>query len=468
MKRMKRVVAIAAAAGMTASVMTGCGKSGGNEPAANHGGASGEVVSVDFWTAPQQVQYNFWESKAQAFNEAGITVDGKKIEVKVQQMPESPSSEAGIQNAIATGTVPAVSENINRGFAATLAASGAVYDLSGETWFTDVIEARKMEDTITNWAIDGKQYVLPVYVNPMIWQWNMKALKALGFDSAPKTVAEFTAVITEFAAQRDTTMKEIGVTHSFYRPSLTRPDQWWDRWYDFQMPYEALTGGKPWVEGNKLVLDKEGAVEAFELIGLFGNSIQSGEISSIWTEANPSVLVTINAPWEISLYRENNKVYGEDYIYGQAIVKNDGDIPYNFADSKGLVFYKNKSITDEEHAGAVEFVKWVYNKENSAQTDLDWLNATTMLPVRGDLNDNEIFADVMKEYPELAALAEAVPYAIPSIATEKVTDIQTALTESGTAPYMNEVMNAEPGNAPDATPYVEAAMEAMKQAGGLE
>lgn len=78
MKRMKRVVAIAAAAAMTASVMTGCGKSGGNESAANHGGASGEMVSVDFWTAPQQVQYNFWESKAQAFNEAGITVDGKR------------------------------------------------------------------------------------------------------------------------------------------------------------------------------------------------------------------------------------------------------------------------------------------------------------------------------------------------------------------------------------------------------
>lgn len=325
-----------------------------------------------------------------------------------------------------------------------------------------------MEDTITNWAIDDKQYVLPVYVNPMIWQWNMKALKALGYDDAPKTVDEFTAVIREFAAQRDTVMKDMGVTHSFYRPSLTRPDQWWDRWYDFQMPYEALTGGKPWVEGNKLVLDKEGAIEAFELIGLFGNSIQSGEISSIWTEENPSVLVTINAPWEISLYRENNKVYGEDYVYGQAIVKKDGDIPYNFADSKGLVFYKNKSVSDEEHAGAVEFVKWVYNKDNSAQTDLDWLNATTMLPVRGDLNDNEMFADTMKEYPELEALAEAVPYAIPSIATEKVTDIQTALTESGTGPYMNEVMNAEPGNAPDAAPYVEAAMEAMKQAGGLE
>ena len=75
--------------------------------------------------------------------------------------------------------------------------------------------------------------------------------------------------------------------------------------------------------------------------------------------------------------------------------KEEGDIPYNYADSKGLTFYKTDNISEDQHAGAVEFVKWVYNKDNSAQTDLDWLNATTMLPVRGDLNDNEVFAEVM-------------------------------------------------------------------------
>ncbi len=62
------------------------------------------------------MQYNYWEEKAQAFNETKTEVNGKIVEVKVQQMPETPSSEAGIQNAIATGTAPAVSENINRGF----------------------------------------------------------------------------------------------------------------------------------------------------------------------------------------------------------------------------------------------------------------------------------------------------------------------------------------------------------------
>ena len=91
--------------------------------------------------------------KAEAFNATGTQVNGQTVEVHVQQMPESPSSEAGIQNAIATGTAPAVSENINRGFAATLAASDVVYDLSAEDWFNDVIEARQMGDTMESCGI---------------------------------------------------------------------------------------------------------------------------------------------------------------------------------------------------------------------------------------------------------------------------------------------------------------------------
>ena len=364
-----------------------------------------DVITVDFWTAPQQVQYNYWEEKAQAFNETKTEVNGKIVEVKVQQMPETPSSEAGIQNAIATGTAPAVSENINRGFAATLAASEVVYDLSEEDWFQDVIEARAMGDAMENWAIDEKQYVLPVYVNPMVWQWNKPALDVLGFEKAPETVDEFNAVIAAFSEKKDE-LKEIGVTHTFYRPSLTRPDQYWDRWFDFMMIYNGLSQGMPILENDEVVMDKDSAIEAMEVIGTFGNSIQQGELSSIWVEEQPSILVSINAPWEISLYEENNKVYGEDYVYGPSLVKEEGDIPYNYADSKGLTFYKTDNVSEDQHEGAVEFVKWVYNDDNSAQTDLDWLNATTMLPVRGDLNDNEVFADSMKENPALAALAE--------------------------------------------------------------
>ncbi|WP_337575842.1 ABC transporter substrate-binding protein [Fournierella sp.] len=464
--KIKQCAALLMAATMAAVSLVGCG---GSDAAAGSGAtaASGDTIVVDFWTAPQQVQYNLWESRAQAFNATGTQVNGKTVTVKVQQMPETPSSEAGIQNAIATGTAPAVSENVNRGFAATLAASDVVYDLSSEDWFNDVVESRAMGETMDAWAIDGKQYVLPLYVNPMVWQWNMKGLQALGYDKAPETVAEFTEVMKAFAANKDA-LAEVGVTHSFYRPSLTRPDQYWDRWFDFMMIYNGVSGGKSIVEGNKLTMDRDAAIQAMEVIGTFGNTIQQGELSSIWLEEQPSVLVSINAPWEISLYRENNVVYGEDYVYGPALVNNAGDKPYNYADSKGLAFYKADNISEEEHLGAVEFVKWVYNAENSAQSDLEWLEATTMLPVRGDLNTSETFTAIMEEYPELADLAQWVPYSIPGLATDKDADIWTAFTETCTGPYMNDVMQAEAGNAPDASSYVDAAMEAMKTAGGLE
>lgn len=464
--KIKQCAALLMAATMAAVSLVGCG---GSDAASGSGAtaASGDTIVVDFWTAPQQVQYNLWESRAQAFNATGTQVNGKTVTVKVQQMPETPSSEAGIQNAIATGTAPAVSENVNRGFAATLAASDVVYDLSSEDWFNDVVESRAMGETMDAWAIDGKQYVLPLYVNPMVWQWNMKGLQALGYDKAPETVAEFTEVMKAFAANKDA-LAEVGVTHSFYRPSLTRPDQYWDRWFDFMMIYNGVSGGKSIVEGNKLTMDRDAAIQAMEVIGTFGNTIQQGELSSIWLEEQPSVLVSINAPWEISLYRENNVVYGEDYVYGPALVNNAGDKPYNYADSKGLAFYKADNISKEEHLGAVEFVKWVYNAENSAQSDLEWLEATTMLPVRGDLNTNETFTATMEEYPELADLAQWVPYSIPGLATDKDADIWTAFTETCTGPYMNDVMQAEAGNAPDASSYVDAAMEAMKTAGGLE
>lgn len=470
--KIKKFAALTMAAAMAAVSLVGCGGASSSAASGEATGdtastaSSGGTIEVDFWTAPQQVQYNLWESWAQKFNETGTQVNGKTVQVKVQQMPESPSSEAGIQNAIATGTAPAVSENVNRGFAATLAASEVVYDLSAEDWFNEVIEARQMGDTMERWAIDGKQYVLPLYVNPMVWQWNQKALDAMGYE-VPTTVAEFHEIMANFDANKDA-LASVGVTHSFYRPSLTRPDQYWDRWFDFMMIYDGISGGKSIVEGDTLTMNRDDAIAAMEVIGDFGNSIQQGELSSIWVEAQPSVLVSINAPWEISLYRENNKVYGEDYAYGPALVQNEGDNPYNYADSKGLVFYKTDNISDEEHQGAVEFVKWVYNAENSAQSDLEWLEATTMLPVRGDLNTNETFTEIMAEYPELAALAEWVPYSVPGLATDKDADIWTAFTEVCTSPYMNEVMQAAPGNAPDASSYIDAAMESMKTAGNLQ
>ncbi|GAA0827008.1 ABC transporter substrate-binding protein [Clostridium tertium] len=460
MSKITKIISALALSTMMVTSLVGC--SGGN----NEGSSSGDTITVNFWTAPQKVQYDFWTSKAEAFNATNTKVGDKVVKLEVQQMPETPSSEAGIQNALATGTAPAISENINRGFATTLAQSEAVYSLENEDWFKDIVKNRALESVMPGWEIEGSQYVIPMYVNPMVLQWNTKALKELGFDKAPETKAEFDSVIAKFNENKDK-MSAIGVTHVFYRNSLIRPDQWWDRSSDFQNIYLAFSGGKSWVEGNKLVLDKEIAKESFEFFGSLGNTLLTSEVPNIWAEENPQVLFTIAAPWEIQALREGGKVYGENYTYGPMIVKNQGDTPYNYADAKGLVLYKADNITDEIHQGAIEFMKWLYNEENSAKTDLEWLEATTMLPVRGDLLENEEFSKYLAENEELKALAGQVEYAIPGMPHDKMAQIQEALGNS-LAAYLETTLSSDALTVTDATKYVDEAFDAMKQAGGLE
>lgn len=429
---------------------------------------SGEVLEVSFWSAPNQQQFDFWSAKAEAFNGTNTQVNGNTIKVMVQQMPETPSSEAGIQNAIATGTVPAASENINVGFAAVLAESQAVYALEEEAWYQEICANRTIsESMLTGWEVDGSQYVIPLFINPMSLQWNKKALDALEVE-VPVTVEEFNQVIQAFMDNKDGSMAELGVTHTFYRPALLRGDQWWERWYDFQMQYQSFSGGKNWVEGDNLVLDEEAAKKVFELYGNLGNTIMTGEINPLWTESTVPILFSISAPWEVNLLEENGKVYGEDYVYGPALVEKAGDTAYSFADSKGIVFYKNNAISDDQHQGVAEFIKWVYSGENADQSDLDWWLTTNMMPVRSDLSTNAVFSTITSELPALAGIAEYIPNAVPCMSHPKMTEIQTALADSGLSAYVLETTNLAPFQAPDATEYVTQAMDAMRAAGGLK
>ena len=95
---------------------------------------------------------------------ADFEKQNEDITVEVSQMKESPSSEATIQSAIASNTAPTLSENINRSFAAQLAASQAILPLEKQDSFDTIVKARNMSQTIDSWKFsDGSQYVLPVY-----------------------------------------------------------------------------------------------------------------------------------------------------------------------------------------------------------------------------------------------------------------------------------------------------------------
>ncbi|WP_375152471.1 hypothetical protein [Enterococcus mundtii] len=72
-----------------------------------------------FLAAPNPTQLRYWQEMATEFE-----AQNDEITVEVTQMKECPSSEATIQSGIASNTAPTLSCNVNRSFAAHLAASG--------------------------------------------------------------------------------------------------------------------------------------------------------------------------------------------------------------------------------------------------------------------------------------------------------------------------------------------------------
>jgi len=431
--------------------------------------SSGESITIQFWTAPNQGQFKFWDTIIQQFNAAKVKSNGKIIYVKVQQMPEAPSSEAGIQNALATNSAPTLAENINRGFAATLATSGRVYDIQNTAFYKEIVEARKLDTVMPGWQINGKQYVIPLYANAMGYHWNMVALRELGFmDRVPTTLDDINLLIKNFRELKNTKMKQLGVGFLFMRPQLMRPEWWWDRWFDFEMQYNAFSQGKTIVTSDTLTMDPAIAKKVLEFFGAFGDTLQTAEEWNAFEQNVVPVVFQVTAPWDVPKYEAAGKKYGldGDYMYGPPIVQKSGDKPYTFADSKGIVFFKGGNITEEEHQAGVVFLSWVFSKENSAKVDLEWLKTTGMLPVRGDMGTNPVFVEYMKDKPVLAAQSKLIPYAIPAMANEKMSDILTALGEFAVTPYIIECKKT--GNAVSADTYVTKAVIAMKKAGNFK
>lgn len=92
-----------------------------------------------------------------------------------------------------------------------------------------------------------------------------------------------------------------------------------------------------------------------------------------------------------------------------------------------------------------------------------------MLPVRGDLDTNETFKTYFDEHAALKGVSLNVADSIPGMAHEKGAEIMTALGEKAIIPLMNEVISVNGINEnPDVAQYVDAALAAMKEAGGLE
>ncbi|MFJ5762286.1 ABC transporter substrate-binding protein [Neobacillus sp. NPDC093182] len=418
--KMKKVASIVFAASLTVAGLAAC--STGNKEQSGGADKNG-VTTIEFWAAPNPTQQVYWKEVAEEF-----TKENPKIKVNVSPMKESPTSEASIQSAIAGGSAPTISENINRGFAAQLSESKALVPLDELEGWDEVKESRNMAETMKGWEFaDGHQYVLPIYSNAMLFGWRLDILKELGYNEPPKTYSEMLDVAEKLKAKYPD-------KYLWAKADLADPTAW-KRWFDFFMLYDAASNGNKFVEGTKFTGNQKAGEQ---VLGLMDDLRKADALLTRQSkdpfESGLGIFVDVG-PWTIPYWAEKfpELKFNETFTLAAPPVPDgmDTENVKTFADTKGLVIYA--SATKEQQKAAMTFINWVYSTPDN---DLKWLEKTSLPPARDDLTTNDTFKAFFDKNPALQPYAAAVPNGIPPMDNSKYNDIQTFIGQHAFNPVV--------------------------------
>ncbi|MDI3316260.1 MAG: extracellular solute-binding protein [Bacillota bacterium] len=378
-----------------------------------------------FWSAPNPTQEKFWRTMAQEYMK-----DHPGVQVDVSPMPESPSSEAGILTALASGTKLTASENVFVGFGAQLVKSQAIVPLDTLQGYSDLIRSRKAEQLVAGWKFpDGHQYILPLYSNAMLYAWRMDILKQLGYQEPPRTYGEILALGQKLKSKYPD-------KYVLARKVLVDPNSWWERWFDFFTLYDAASDGAPFLNGTEVVADRAAVTK---VMSFYKELDDKGYLlTKDATDPFETGLAVWNVvgPWTLPYWKEKypELKVGDNVVLTPPPVPDDfpaGKTPKTFADSKGVVIYRNASPAEQQ--AAWEFIKWVLS---DPRHDLTWLEMTGLPPARGDLTTDPVFRQYLAQNPGLAQYAGAVPTGVPPIQNEKFADLYTLMGERLMVPVL--------------------------------
>ena len=370
---------------------------------------------LTLWIAPSDQQAQFWDQVVKDWNKSGL---GMKVVYSTIQT--AGSSEESILNSLVTNTNPDICDNIFAGFCAQLAELNIIQELNNFEGYEQLIKDRKMEHIMRGWQKGGKNYVFPMYSNPVMYWWRGDKLKENGWNSPPVTYSELTKLA-----------KKITIPNRQYAIKLFVGRMWWDRWSDYLAYYYAASDGKPYIEDDKAVFNNKYSVEVLDFYNSFFKnnwSMIDTSISTAFWEGK--IFAEIHGPWDIPFAQQNYPDVLKNVIISPIPVPDNHKGPkYTLADTKGLIIFKTCKHPEE----AWKFMKWLFSQEKYS---LLWLEKTAMPAARGDLLTNPKFKEYYEKNPLSKAYAEYVGTAMPPALITNTIDVQQAMTNYIMEPLM--------------------------------
>ena len=352
------------------------------------GGAYAQTT-ITFWPSSNPEEIQFATQIVNAWN-----AERPDIQIKMQPLPASRSTEEVLLAAIAAGTTPDVAANIYPGAISQFVDAGGLYQHESLEGFEAFMLARSGEAVLEQYRHpNGHVYQVPWKANPVMFAYNVNLLAEAGID--PSELATYSGFLN--AARK--VNEHWGGEKYLYTPTVDVT--WWQRLFDFYPLYIAASQGKTLLDENgEVIFDNEAGSEVFQFLStIFAEGLAPKGQTAQNRFFQGVTLVEQAGPFTMPFY-ENNAPEGFEFALIPVPVPDRlaGQPVFTYGDPKNIAIFTTSKHPDE----AWEFIEFILSPENDAL----FMDITGQIPYRLGMEEDPLFAPVLAERAQLAPFLE--------------------------------------------------------------
>ena len=350
--------------------------------------------------AAAQTTITFWPSSNPeeiAFANAIVTewnAQNPDLQVRMQPLPASRSTEEVLLAAIAARTTPDVAANIYPGAISQYVEAGGLYEHDSLPGFLEFMLARSGQEVVDLYTHpSGHVFQIPWKSNPVMFAYNVDLLAEAGIE--PEQLATYSG----FLDAARTVHEHWGGEKHLYVPTVDVT--WWQRFFDFYTLYIAASEGQTLLDGEgRVIFDNEAGHEVFEFLGtIFREGMAPKGQSAQNRFFQGQVLVEQAGPFTMPFY-ENNAPDGFRFALIPPPVPDRlaGRPVFTYGDPKNIAIFTNTRYAEESW----RFIQYILSPENDAL----FMQITGQIPYRVGMEDDPLFAGVLEDKPNLPPFLE--------------------------------------------------------------
>jgi len=352
------------------------------------------AARLTYWCASNQDEINLAQELVDKWNR-----ERPEIQVTLQPIPASQSSEEALLAAIAGKTTPDICSNMWPGAMDDFTSSGGLVRLDQFPDFMEYLQKRMPAELLESFrAPDRHYYQIPWKTNPIMVMYNKKMYREAGITQPIRTYSEYLSAAAKIT--RDVNGDARIDQWMGYRD--IRPI-WWQRLFDYYTFYIAASGGATLFDSTDIAFENAASVEVFRFFSAIykngyyplttfqGDAFLAGQVATQFT-----------GPWNIT-HVENFKAPGFEYGIAPIPVPDDyTGLVYTYGDHKNISIFS----TTKFPSAAWQFAKYLI----SAQADLRLLEICSQIPLRKNLTTDPLYREYFRDNPLMMQFAEQAPY----------------------------------------------------------